>query len=137
MKAGLATYILADSNITDVIGTSVYSFPAPQDASKPYVMLLRINETIMGTVNESLDVYDEMWQIDVIASTDLQAEQIKELLISRLNYADRVEMGSYTVYSCTLDSVVDGTELEMEASENADIRKIMTFMIRRDRTPTS
>jgi hypothetical protein len=137
MKAGLKAYILADSNITAVIGQKCYSFPAPQDAAKPYIVLNRISELVIGTVNESLNICNELWQIDVYSDTDLEAENINDLLIDRLDYADRVEMGSYTVYTSSFDSEIDGSEIEMEASENADIRKTLTFAIKRDRTPTT
>lgn len=137
MKGGIRSYILADTNITDVVGQKCFSFPGPQDVVKPYILINRISENIIGTINASLDIYNELWQVDVYSSTDLEAEEIKELLITRLNYADRIEMGGYTVYTCTLDSVVDSSEIEMEAGESADIRKTLTLNMKRDRTPTS
>lgn len=136
MKAGLRSYILADSAIAAYIGQNCTSFPAPQGLAKPYITLTRLTCELIGTVNESLEVYNEQWQILVFSETDEEAENIMESLISRLNYSDRVEMGDYTVYTCTLSSVSDGGELEMESGENADINKTLVFSIKRDRTPT-
>ncbi|MFQ3578671.1 MAG: hypothetical protein SNJ71_00845, partial [Bacteroidales bacterium] len=62
---------------------------------------------------------------------------IKELVISRLNIADRVEMGNYSVYSCSLESITENSEIEMIGSETADIRKSLEFILIRDRIETS
>lgn len=136
MKAGLKSYILADTAIAAAC-PNVFSFPAPQDASKPYMMLSRVSESIQNLIGSSLNIYEETWQIDIIASTDLSAEAIKELLITRLNIADRVEMGSYTVYSCTFTNCLETTALEMDGGETADIRKTLEFSMIRDRTATT
>lgn len=136
MKAGIRTYLLADSAILAAC-PRVYSFPAPQDAAKPYIMLSCASETIENLIGSSLDIYNEQWQIDIIASTDVSAESIKELVISRLNIADRVEMGTYTVYSCSFAGCVPTTDLEMTGGETSDIRKTLTFDFQRDRTATT
>ncbi len=135
MKHGLGTYLLADTDISAAI-SGLYSFPAPQDASaiaKPYLMISRVDETIENLIGSSLDVYDEPWQIDVIAKKDIDAENVKELVITRLNGASRVVMGDYFVYSCGLNFVRDGSELEDNAGEKSLHRKIMEFQIKRNR----
>ncbi len=135
MKAGLRTYLLADTDIDAAI-SGVYSFPAPQDASadtKPYLMLSRVDELIENLIGSSLDVYDEPWQIDIISTTDKAAEAVKELIMTRLNGASRVVMGNYFVYSCGLNFVRDGSELEDNANEKSLHRKIMEFQIKRNR----
>jgi len=135
MKKGIRTYLLADTAINAAC-SNIYSFPAPLSAVKPYMMLSRVSGSIDNTISGSLDVYRETWQVDIIASTDAAAEAIKELVVSRLNCADRVEMGSYTVYSCSLSNIGDNSALEMDGGDNADIRTTLEFEIVRDRTAT-
>jgi len=139
MKDGIRTYLLADATLKAALAaiTAVYSFPAPQDAAKPYLVLSRASAVIENLIGSSLDIYDESWQVDVMASTDATAESVKELVVGRLNIADRVEMGSYTVYSCSLDNVIDNSDLEMNGSETGDIRKTILFSVKRDRTATT
>lgn len=135
MKTGIRTYLLADSAILAAC-PRIYSFPAGNNETKPYIMISRIAEEIENTIGESLNTYMESWQIDVIASLDSTAEAIKELIITRMNIADRVEMGRYTVYSCSLTATRDLSELEMDGGQTADIRISLEFMIHRDRTET-
>ena len=137
MKAGIRTYLLALPAIATAIGTKIYSFPAPQDVAKPYIMLSRITGEIQNLIGSSLNIYNETWQIDIISNTDSEAETIKELVIGRLNIADRVEMGSYTVYSCSLNNIIENTDLEMTGGETSDIRKTLEFGFIRDRTATT
>jgi len=135
MKKGIRAYLLADTAIKAAC-PNVYSFPAPLSAVKPYMMLSRISGSIDNTVSSPLDIYRETWQVDIIASTDATAEAIKELVVSCLNCADRVEMGSYTVYSCSLSNIGDNSALEMDGGDNADIRTTIELDIVRDRTAT-
>jgi len=138
MKVGLRTYLLADAALKAALAsaTSIHSFPAPIGAVKPYLMITRVVGGLMNTIGESLGVYVESWQIDVMATTDAVAEAIKELVIARLNTADHVEMGSYFVYSCSLTGITDNSDLEMEGSETASIRTTLEFEILRNITPT-
>jgi hypothetical protein len=139
MKAGIRTYLLADTTLKAALATTtaIYSFPVPQDASRPYLVLSRVSGEIWNGIYESLNIYNEVWQVDVYASTDLAAESLKELVIGRLNFADRVEMGSYTVYSCSLESCLDTSELETEGGEGVICRKTLEFLLTRDRTATT
>jgi hypothetical protein len=135
MKKGIRAYLLADTAIKAAC-PNVYSFPAEDAKTKPYMMLSRVSGSIDNTVSGSLDIYRETWQVDIIASTDAEAEAIKELVVSRMNCSDRVEMGSYTVYSCSLSNIGDNSALEMDGGDNADIRTTIELDIVRDRTAT-
>lgn len=135
MKKGIRAYLLADTAIKAAC-PNIYSFPAEDAKTKPYMMLSRVSGSIDNTVSGSLDIYRETWQVDIIASTDATAEAIKELVVSCLNCADRVEMGSYTVYSCSLSNISDNSALEMDGGDNADIRTTIELDIVRDRTAT-
>ena len=139
MKTGIRTYLLANATLKAALATinSVFSFPVPQDATMPYLVISSISATIQNLAASSLDIYDEIWQIDVYASTDSSAESIKELVIGVMNLADRVEMGSYTVYTSTLEGVADNTDIEMDGSEARIARKTLDFRLIRDRTVTT
>lgn len=138
MKAGIRTYLLADNTLKAALSgvTAVYSFPAPQDAVKPYLLISEVSDTIQNTIGATLNIKDESWQIDVYADTDAVATAIKKLVIARMNIADRVEMGTYTVYSCSYSGGNDTSELEMTGGETASIRKTLTFDLVRDNTVT-
>lgn len=137
MKSGIRTYLLADATLAAAVGSRVYSFPAPQNATKPYLMLSRISGVPMNLIGSSLEVDVETWQVDVMASTDLSAETVKRLVANRLNVADRVEMGSYSAYSSSLTSVTDNSDLEMVGSQTADIRTTLEFAITRETAKTT
>jgi len=138
MKSGIRTYLLADTTLKAALATTtaVYSFPAPQDAAKPYLVISEVSDTIQNTISATLNIKEESWQIDVYAADDSSATAIKKLVIARLNIADRVEMGSYTVYSCSYSGGNDTSDLEMVGSEVGDIRKTLTFDFIRDNEVT-
>ncbi len=136
MKAGIRTYLMSSATMAAAV-TGVYSFPAPQEAVKPYLMLSRVAGQCQNIIGATLDIENETWQVDVMADTDRAAEIIKRLVIARLNIADRVEMGSYSCYSCTSTGVTDNSDLEMTGSETPDIRTTLTFDMIRETTPTS
>jgi len=138
MKSGIKAYLLAGTALKAALAsaTSVYSFPAPQDAAMPYLVLSEVSDAIQNTIGETLDIKEESWQVDVYAANDLQAEAVKKLVIARLNVADHVEMGSYTVTSCTYSGYAEASDLEMNGSESGAIRKILTFDFIRDNEVT-
>jgi len=136
MKSGIRTYLLANATLAAAVGSRVYSFPAPQNATKPYLTLSRISGVPMNLIGSSLEVDVETWQVDVMASTDLSAETVKRLVANRMNVADRVEMGTFTVYSCALTGVTDNSDLEMVGGQTADIRTTLEFAITRETAPT-
>jgi hypothetical protein len=135
MKAGIRTWLLADTTLKNKLAdaAAVYSFPAPEAAARPYLMLSRVSAEIINNVTDSLKVYREVWQVDVVATTDAAAEEIKELVIARMNVAgDRQAMGSYFVYACSFVGITDNSGLENEAGETAIIRQSLEFELIRN-----
>lgn len=135
MKAGIRTFLLADTNISAAI-SGIYSFPAPQDATfatKPYILLSRISEEPEDLITGTLDIYDEPWQFDILGSTDKAIEAVKELVVTRMKSGNRVAMGNYWVYSVHLNFVRDGSELEDIGGEGTVHRKIMEYQFKRNR----
>ena len=138
-KTGLRTYLLADTNITALIGQQVYSYPVPQDAATPYLILSRVSQTPYqdDTATEDLEMLDETWQVDIIADSDLIAEPIQIAVYNRLHRADRVEMGSYFVQTSTFSRSNDDADIKMNGTESIDARKILDFDIKRYSTVTT
>ena len=133
IKASIRDYLLANSAVSALLANSAacYSFPAPRSAARPYMMLSRIDEQDERTINEFIDVRYEQWQVDVVADTDAEAEELKDAVIDCLQCADRVQMGTYWVYSSTLIGSEDTSELEDNDSEHRTCRMTRTFDIRR------
>jgi hypothetical protein len=135
MKSGIRTWLLADATLKGKLATTtaVYSFPVPEAAALPYLFLSRVSAEIMNNISDSLKVYRETWQIDVVATTDAAAEELKELVIARMNVAgDRAAMGDYWVYACSFTGMTDNTALENEAGETAIIRQSLDFELLRN-----
>jgi len=135
MKSGIRTWLLADATLKGKLAdvAAVYSFPVPEAAARPYLILSRVSAEIMNNIGDSLKVYRESWQIDVVATTDAAAEELKELVIARMNVAgDRVAMGDYWVYACSFTGITDNTALENEAGETAIIRQSLDFELLRN-----
>jgi hypothetical protein len=129
MQSGIRTYLLADATLAAAVSSRVYAFPVPQAQAMPYLVLSRISGTIENTIGETLNVDNEEWQVDVVASTAKSAEVIKRYVVARLNIADRVEMGSYSAYSSSLTGVTDTTDLETSGGQGAIARTSLTFNI--------
>lgn len=139
MKAGIREYLRTSSAIVSAIGGSekFYSFPAPQDAVVPYITISEVTDEIQNLIGSTLDIKNETWQIDIFAAEDAQAVRIKKLVIARLNIADRVEMGSYSVYSCSYSGGRDSADLETTGGETNVARKTLEFYIIRNNEVTT
>lgn len=129
MQAGIRAYLLANATLSAAVGGRVYSFPVPQAQAMPYLVLSRVSGTIENTIGETLNIDNEEWQVDVVASTAKAAEVIKRYVVARLNIADRVEMGSYSAYSSSLTGVTDTSGLETDGGQGAIARTSLTFNI--------
>lgn len=134
MKAGIRTYLLADTTLAAALSatTAIYSFPIPAGTAKPYLILSRVSGVPQNLLANALGTYVEAWQVDVIASTDSEAETIKELVIARLNTADFATMGDYHVYSCSCTGITNNSDLEIEGSESAVNRTTLEFEVLRN-----
>lgn len=136
MQAGLRAYLNADATLA-AAHEGVFGFPVPQGQAKPYLVLSRVSGTIENTIGETLNIDDELWQVDVVAATAKAAETIKRLVVARLNIADRVEMGSYSCYSSSLTGVNDTSDLETDGGQDAINRVSLTFNIKHNVEVTS
>lgn len=135
MKKAIRDYLLADTALGAAV-TGVYSYPAPATAAFPFLLLSRIScvpfvETAddIGTTD-----YDEEWQIDVHAQTDLSAEAVKELVVSRMRIDVPAAMGAERVHFCRFDSENQMAEdMEPDGSRSPRFVKSLNFTLQRQR----
>jgi len=134
MKTALRNLIISKSDITDIVESRVYSFPAPQGAVMPYLLVQRITETPGRNLNAPNELYREMWQIGCYAETDSEAERLKNAVREHLDICSPFTMGDFTVYNMFLESSNDLSELELSGGQQGVYRRNMDFIIIRKKT---
>ena len=134
MKKALRNFILSDSAITAIISTRCYSFPAPQGAEMPYLMLQRIVENPGRNLVAPDERYREIWQVDCYDTTDEACEELKNAVRSKLDVCAPFTMGDFTIYNMFMDSSNDLSELELQGGQAGIYRKQMDFVVIRKKT---
>jgi len=135
-QSALRTYLLADSDITDIVGAEgVYSFPAPQGKSIPYVIIQRVTKEPMNTLQNVQPVVREEWQLDCLAPNTSQADTLEQAVEGRINNASPVTMSGFDVSLIIVTSIADLSELEDDGSNNKAERRTMQVTVKR--TPTT
>ena len=137
MKTAIRNYALADTAITDIIVARWYSFPAPENATYPYVMVSRIVETPDRHLTAPTEKYRELWQFDCYARSDAEAEALKIAVRTRFDKCAPFTMGSWTIWNMYLESSNDFSGIEMGGSENGLYRRQMDFVVIRKKTINS
>lgn len=116
----------------------VYSFPAPQAASMPYVLL---NDTttdeVLNKLNGPATVVMETWQLSCFAESDLVCSQVKDAVVDAMNLVNPTtwsEDGFANVYTVDTSVFVSHTtieELEDDGSQTPTIHKPLGFTVKR------
>jgi len=134
MKTAIRNYALADTNITALIVDRWCSFPAEQGETFPYVMNQRITETPDRHLTAPNERYRELWQFDIKAQSDAEAEALKIVVRDRFDKCTPFTMGDWTIWNMYLESSNDLSDLEMEGSEDGIYWRQMSFIIIRKKT---
>ncbi len=134
MKEALRTFMLTKTVITAIVSTNIYGFPAPQGQALPYILLTRITEEPGRNLNAPDERYREVWQIDCYASSDENAETLKNAVRVSLDVCTPFTMGSYSIYNMFLDDSNDLSELELKGGQKGVYRKQMDFVVIRKKT---
>jgi hypothetical protein len=135
-NSALQTYLLADSDITDIVGAEgIYVFPANQSSSIPYVVVQRITKEPMSTLQNPLPVVREEWQLDCIAPTYAQADALELAVENRVNNASPVTMSGFDVSLIIVTNIADLSELEDDGSNQKAERRTLQVTVKR--TPTT
>jgi hypothetical protein len=133
-KANLRAHIIANPAVFALIGDRCYSFPAPQGAIKPYIVLQRISEVGDRNLSGTNERYTERWQVNVYSSTETTAEAVKEALKSALDLAVPFDMTNFRIYCMYMEVSGDEADFENEAGQESIINKRMDFIVIRKRS---
>lgn len=135
-QTALRSYLLADSDITDIVGSSgVYAFAVAQRATLPYCMLQRISQEPLNNLVSSDAQLRELWQIDCLAELNATAEALADAVRVRLNNASPVTLSGFDVTLMIVDQVIDLSELQDDGSQDTTRRKSVQVIVKR--TPTT
>ena len=130
-QSALSTYLLADSNITDIVGDGVYAFPAPQSSDLPYIIISRATEEVWNNLSTVDNVVREEWQLDCLAYGNSEAEALKEAVKNRVNNASPLTMSGFDVHLIIVSNITDLSELEDDGSQRKAIRKTVQVTVKR------
>ena len=118
------------------IAYGVYSFPAPQEAELPYVLLQRVTTTeIYNKLDGQGTVVVEQWQASCYAVGDETCETIKDAVITALNmvipdfWSDSGFSTSYKVETSVFEAETTIPELKDDGSQNFITHKPITITI--------
>jgi hypothetical protein len=136
MIAALRSHILSDSALAAAV-TGVYSYPAPADASFPFVLLSCVSQVeMLGTADDDSVPfgYIEEWQFDIHAETNASANAIQKLLEVPLHNQGPVALsGGITMLSCFYVGDNQLFDIEPDASRVPRIVRSKTYRIERTR----
>jgi len=130
-QSALSAYLLADSNITDIVGDGVYAFPAPQSSDLPYIIISRATEEVWNNLSTVDNVVREEWQLDCLAYGNSEAEALKEAVKNRVNNASPLTMSGFDVHLIIVSNITDLSELEDDGSQRKAIRKTVQVTVKR------
>jgi len=141
-KQALMAQLTGAAAITAITGAdNVWTFPAPQEASLPYILVSRTSGVDYKNLAASTDQYEEFWQVSCFAATDLVAENLKEEVITIFNTVTAASWSpdsgvtNYTVHNTYLeDTGPDIEEAELDGSQATSYHKPLSFRILRSRT---
>ena len=124
MMADLRSYVLADSTISDLIGTRMHLDRIPQNSQFPNCEYAIVSEQVLNTHGlDASNLNEDTIQIDVYSKKASEALTIKEALKTRLN-SKRVTQGSTNFQYIEWDSSNSGYESEIEI-----FRQIITITV--------
>ena len=131
-QGALATYLAADTTLAALIGSKLYSPPAPQNTAAPYATLQKIGkmETI-DTLNGFSSVVRERWQLDAYGSTIDSAEAVAKAIFDRLHMKSDTTWSNYKIYLSKFDNENVFDDSDDNGSEEMTHRIQQDFLIKR------
>ena len=84
IEQGLMTYILAQSAITALVGQRVYFVQAPQDVTKPYIVVTKISGVREHSHDGSNHLARPRFQLSAFSTTYANAKSIASALQTAL-----------------------------------------------------
>lgn len=103
-QGALRTYLLSDAALSALVSDRIYSFTAPQNTIKPYVIIQYISRnTIDNLVDFSGRVIDR-WQIDAYAETADEVQSVANAIFEKLHLKHHETWSGYKVDSVKFDN---------------------------------
>ena len=84
LTGDLVTYILADSDVTDLIGQKLFDLYVPEDTTYPYCTLVRESMTIEDDLTGKTSLRQSMYSFMIDGETSIQCEAVEEAIITLL-----------------------------------------------------
>jgi len=116
----------------------VYSFPAPQSATLPYILIADIStDEVLNKLDGQATVLFESWQLSCFAETDGECDTIKDAVVDAMNlvnpttWSDDGFATAYTVDTAVFISHTTIEDTDNDGTQTPTIHKPLTFMIKR------
>lgn len=129
-QGALRAYLLSDPAIAGLVSTRIYSSPAPQSVSVPYVVISYQGKLAMNTLSAFSGVITDRWQIDAYGSTADSVQAVAKAIFNKLHLKNHETWSGYKVYSAKFDNENDLSEPLNNGSENMYHRIQQDFLIK-------
>lgn len=137
MRAALAAHLAANSTLSSLVSTRVYSRRLPENAwissLIPAVVLNRLDTVPVKHISAASTLTESLWQIDAYASTsvsnDAVSDAIRNCLDGHRGLIGTVASGRVWTQRCHLTSTTDEDMPPQSGQGVARYRTVMTFEI--------
>jgi len=119
--------LIATDGVTALVGQRIYPGKAPQDATIPYLVYQRISTTRFSTFSGASLIPESRMQIDIIASSQANAESIASAVRTSLDGYTGTSAG-VVVLSSTVEDEADGNET-IDGSDSLYYRVVLDCLI--------
>jgi hypothetical protein len=119
MEEALYTYLIAQSAISTLVGTSVYQGDAPQGKNPPYIICQTIGVEEFPNHDGTSNRAKTTIQIDAYHSNYSGTKALADAIRGELQGYPRGDMGGVFVTSCFKNGERDLTSPPKDGSENA------------------
>jgi hypothetical protein len=135
-QSALRLYLLADSAVAALLGTSVYETPSPEAGAIPYSTIHQISSSELNNVYAPDQIVDERFQFDIFTLNFDQAVQIDIAIRNALHFKNHLSVGGYYVWSILRQGRNATHEPVNDASEDVFHRVSVDYTIRRNYNPS-
>lgn len=109
VKDAILTHLLADSDVTDLVGTRIWLAQAPAKPTRPYVVFQRTDYDPETCFDGAAGLKHEVYGFDAYAESAVSAENIMEKIRSSLGVGNaRSGFGTETIQTIMPEDVFDG-----------------------------
>lgn len=123
IKTALINYLLAQTGITDLVGTRIYFVIAPQDVAKPYIILTKVDSPRLHSHDGYSHLASPRFQVSIFSTRYGEGKGIAAAVQAILQgYAGTMGgAGGVDIFSCVYEDENDfyeeGTSLYQVACD--------------------